>query len=172
MMTGVAPTQVWRILHTSAFYPYHLQRVQHFLAEDLAPPVQYCEWLQAHLDIFLDILFMGESHFTCGGINSTQNSHSWVHENPHIRTLFSVPFFCECVVCCVRLGNYITGPHFMKGCLTSAYFRDFLQNDLPLYLEDVLLATQGECGYNMIEHHHILAERKWSSSLMIIMAGG
>jgi hypothetical protein len=46
-------------------------------------------------------------------------------------------------VWCGALGNYITGTHFFVGRLTAAYDRDFLQNDLPLYLKDVPFATGG-----------------------------
>jgi hypothetical protein len=33
---------------------------------------------------------------------------------------------------------------FIKGCLTASYYRKFLENELPLYLEDVHLALQGQ----------------------------
>jgi hypothetical protein len=51
--------------------------------------------------------------------------------------LFSAQIFCKLVV----WGNYLIGPHFMNGCLTAAYYRDFLQNYLLLYFDDVPLAT-------------------------------
>jgi hypothetical protein len=53
--TGVAQTQVWRILHCVGFYPYHLERVRYLLPEDQANCVQFCEWLQPQLYIlFMD----------------------------------------------------------------------------------------------------------------------
>jgi hypothetical protein len=60
----------------------------------------------------------------------------------HIRwqnIIFSTFFFEN--MCCGVLGSYVNGPHLIKGCLTAAYYRNFLQHDLPLYLEDVPLAT-------------------------------
>lgn len=72
MMT-VTLTQVWRILHIDGICLYRLERVQHLLLEDHAPHVQCCEWLQAHLNIVLDILFMDEAQYTCDGINNKWN---------------------------------------------------------------------------------------------------
>jgi hypothetical protein len=50
---------------------------------------------------------------------------------------FTVNVWCEV------LGNHITEPHFIKGRHTATYYREFPQNDLPLYLEIVPLAVQG-----------------------------
>lgn len=55
--TGVPPTQVRRILHSDGLYPYHLQRIQHLLPRDYAPQMEFCEWLQANLDLLPQILF-------------------------------------------------------------------------------------------------------------------
>jgi hypothetical protein len=83
MITGVALTQVCRILHTGGFYPYHLQRVQYVLLEDHAPFVQRYECLEVCVDSLPDILFTDAAQFTCDVINSEQNIHSCVHENLH-----------------------------------------------------------------------------------------
>jgi hypothetical protein len=97
-----------------------------------------------HLDILPDILFTDEAQFTHFGINNTQNSHSWVHEHTHkaaqhyFQSHFSINVWCGVV------HNYLTGLHFMARRLTTAYYRDFLQNNLLLYLEDMPLATEGQ----------------------------
>jgi hypothetical protein len=81
--TGVAQTQVLRILHHDDFYPYHPQIVQYLLPGDHANRVRFYEWLQPRLHILRDILSKGEVQFTRDGITNTRNSHSWAHENPH-----------------------------------------------------------------------------------------
>jgi hypothetical protein len=143
MKTGVAPTQVWRILHTGGFYLYHLQSVQHLLLEDHATYVQCCKWLQVHLHVLPDIIFMDEAQFTCDHITSTCYFYSWVHENSHEVAEHYFQYHFSVNVWCGILGNNFVGPHFIEGLLTAVYYRDFLQNNLPLYLEDVLLATRG-----------------------------
>jgi hypothetical protein len=72
--TGVAQTQVWRILHHDGFYPYYLQSVQYPLPRDHAKCVLFCEWLQPQLHILHDNLFRDEVQFTHNGITNTKNS--------------------------------------------------------------------------------------------------
>jgi hypothetical protein len=65
-------------------------------------------------------------------------------ENPHN---VEEHFFQQSVsvyVWCGVLGNHLTGPHFTEGHLTADYHRNFLQNDLPLYSDNVPIATQGK----------------------------
>jgi hypothetical protein len=91
------------------------------------------------LEVLPDILFTEEDHFTHAGINNARNSHSWAHENLHVvaecyfQRRFSVNVWCGVS------GNYFVGPRFIEGHLAAVYGRDFLQNDFPLYLEDVPL---------------------------------
>jgi hypothetical protein len=42
------------------------------------------------------------------------------------------------------LGNTLIGPFAIKGHLTAPYYRNFLSNKLPLYLQDAPLVTQGQ----------------------------
>jgi hypothetical protein len=80
--TGVPPTQVWRLLHSDGLYPYHLQRVQRLSPWDCVPCVEFCEWLQANLNLLPHILFTDEATFNHDGVNNTRNSHAWAHQNP------------------------------------------------------------------------------------------
>jgi hypothetical protein len=41
------------------------------------------------------------------------------------------------------LSNNLTGPHVIEGRLTAPYGRNFRENELPTYLEDVPLASRG-----------------------------
>jgi hypothetical protein len=63
-----------------------------------------------------------------------ENTHAVVECNFQHR--FSVNVWCRV------LHNYLTGPHFIEGCLTSVQYRNFLQHELPLLLEDVPLASR------------------------------
>jgi hypothetical protein len=87
---------------------------------------------------------MDEAQFTCDGINSSWNSHFCRHENPrkvpehYFQCCFSVSAWCEV------LGSCLIEPHIFKGHHTAAYYKNFLQNDLPLYLEQVPLSRRGQ----------------------------
>lgn len=141
-MTGVRQTQVWRILHHDGLYPYHTQRVQHLLPDDSAHRVRYCQWLQNNLEVIPRILFTDEAQFTRDGINNTRNSHTWAHQNPHNvivgnhQRRFSVNIWCG------LLNNHLIGPHFIEGYLTADYYRNFLEESLPEYMENVPLEAR------------------------------
>jgi hypothetical protein len=126
--SGIAQTQVWRILHHDGLYPYHLQRVQHLLPGDHATRVRYCEWLQPRLHNLHDILFTDEAQFTRDVTTNTRNSHSWAYENSrevaecHFQHWFSVNMWRGV------LANNLIGPHVIEGHFTALYYRNFLEN--------------------------------------------
>jgi hypothetical protein len=45
-------------------------------------------------------------------------------------------------VWCGVLGNNLIGPYVIKGSLAALYYKNSLENELLLHLEDVSLATQ------------------------------
>jgi hypothetical protein len=65
-VTGVAETQVWKILYRDDSYPYHLQLVHHLLSGDEGKRVRFCEWLQPRIRILRDILFTDEAEIYPG----------------------------------------------------------------------------------------------------------
>jgi hypothetical protein len=48
------------------------------------------------------------------------------------------------------LDNNMIGPHVIEERLAAPYYRNFLENKLPLYLEDATLATRGRMRH---QHH-------------------
>jgi hypothetical protein len=56
-------------------------------------------------------------------------------------------------VWCGILNNKLIGPYFYDGTLTGERYLDFLENILPLLLEDIHLYIQ---GYNKMVHRHIM----------------
>jgi hypothetical protein len=112
------------------------------LPRDYAPPVKFCEWLQANLDFLPHLLLTDEATFTRDGINNTRNLHTSVHQNPRNIIVRSYHHRYSVNVWCGLLGSYLIGPHFFKGHLTKAFYREFLQSHLPLYLENVPLAIR------------------------------
>jgi hypothetical protein len=81
-------------------------------------------------------MFTDEVVFTQDGITSTRNLYSLAQEDPnHVsQCKFSTTWHGV-------LGNYQNGPHVIKGLLTATYYRNFLENELPLYLKVMPLVT-------------------------------
>ena len=79
-----------------------------------------------------------EATFTRNGINITRNSHRWSHENPYgsVETNFQRRFSIN--VCCGVLDDMLICPVILDDRMTEKNYQDFLQNELPKQLEDVL----------------------------------
>jgi len=55
--------------------------------------------------------------------------------------------FCQFWLLC---SHTLIGPLVIKGHLTAPHYRNFLSNELPLYLQDAPLVTQGQMW---LQHH-------------------
>jgi hypothetical protein len=114
--------------------------VQHLLPGDYAKRVRFCEWLQPRLHILRDFLFTDDAHFIRMVIANTRNEHSWGHENPHevaernFQRRYSVNVWCEV------LSTNLIGPYYRQSS-TATYYKNFLENGLPLHSEAMSLAT-------------------------------
>ena len=85
-----------------------------------------------------------EAQFTTDGITNTRNSHCWAQENPHKVTQCHFQQRFSVHVWCGVLSNTFIAPHVIKWRLTAPSYRNFLENKLPLYIEDVPLAPWGQ----------------------------
>jgi hypothetical protein len=151
-MTGVAQTQVWRILHHNGFYPCHIQRVQLLLLGDHANYVWFCELLQLWIHILCDILFMNETQFTPEGITNTRILHSWVHENPHEVAECHNQHHCSVNLWCGVLESDWT------TCCWETFNISILQ-DFFNKMNLLLPLTTWRMWLQTDEHFHVLAER-------------
>lgn len=141
LQEGIPKSTTWEILHEQLLYPYHIQRVQALKPQDLLPRAQFCEWMQrkCHQDRFFlnKVLFTDEAGFTREGIVNFHNNHVWAEENPHaiFESRFQNKFSIN--VWAGILGDRLIGPYIMPQRLDGPAYLDFLQNTLPLLLEDV-----------------------------------
>lgn len=139
LLTGQSRTAVQDTLRENGLHPYHYQPVQELLPTDLPQRVRLCEWWSNHLDTLSRTLFCDEATFTRDGINNFHNEHVWAIENPHavrethFQRRFSVNVWAGIV------NNEVIGPHIFDGNLNSEMYRAFLENELPLLLEDIPL---------------------------------
>lgn len=139
--TNISKSTVWEILHEELLYPYHLQRVQALKPQDFLPRVEFCQWMQmkCHQDRhFLDkVLFTDEAGFTREGVVNFHNNHIWLDENPsaifeaRFQDKFSINVWAGII------GNRLLGPYVMPQRLNGPAYLHFLQNTLPVLLEDL-----------------------------------
>lgn len=134
---------VWEILRDSLLYPYHVQRVQALLPRDFEPRTQFCRWYHQrlaenpHFDSI--IMFTDEAHFSRNAIMNFHNNHNWAQENPHAITESNFQEQFSVNVWIGIIDDYLIGPFFLPLRLNGQSYSHFLQNDLPLLLEDVPL---------------------------------
>lgn len=134
-------TTVWRIVHDFGLYPFHLQRVQALQPNDYFAREEFSQWILRNQELCNKILFTDEACFGRDGITNMRNSHVWspMEENPHatyethFQTRFSVNVWCGII------GNHLVGPFVLEHRLTGQLYLNFLQETLPLLLEDIPL---------------------------------
>lgn len=142
----VSQSLVWRCLHTNQLYPYHHQRVQGLERGDYPARIIFCQWyLRQHgIDpLFTSIvLFTDEATFSRDGIFNTHNTHTWAHANPHttVRRAHQVRYSIN--VWAGIIGDYIIGPYQLPQRLTGDMYRQFLEETLPVLLEEVPLGVR------------------------------
>jgi hypothetical protein len=88
------------------------------------------------------VLWTDKSHFTQMGIVSTHNIHPWAHDNLHFMRKR------DCQVCwsldlwAGLLGDSIKSLYLLPECFTAATKDVFVDETLPVLLEDVALAIR------------------------------
>lgn len=147
----VSHATAWRILHEAQLYPYHVQKVQALLPTDYPLRVRFCEWLlqknAENARFTADILATDESIFTRNGITNLHNTHVWSFENPHamVQTNFQHRFSLNMWAGIV--DERLIGPFILPDRMDGHQYLEFLQNDLPLLLEDVPLAVRARMWF-------------------------
>ena len=136
---GSSRMAVHRVLQEQLLYPFHLQRVQVLYPEDSPHRLAFCQWFLNHNEPdFGSILFSDEACFTRDGYFNSRNSHIWHDENPHAvaprrhQQQFSVNMWAGI------LGENII-VYLLPARLSANIYLDFLQNILPLLLQNIPL---------------------------------
>ena len=75
-------------------------------------------------------------------LTNTRNSHRWFHENPRDTVETNVQRRFSINVCCGMIDDILIGPVMLEDRMKGQNYLDFLQNELPKQLEDVLLAPR------------------------------
>lgn len=138
---NISHVLVWKILHDFLLYPYHIQRVQALLPRDFPLRVNFCRWFLeriAHNPLFdREIMFTDEANFSRNAIRNFHNNHIWADENPHAVVEFNHQEQFSVNVWVGIVDNYLIGPFFLPERLNGHNYRRFLEEDLPILLEEV-----------------------------------
>jgi hypothetical protein len=95
----------------------------------------------------VSVLFTDEAMFTRESVFNYHNEHVWAGQNAHaarkshLQRNFSVNLWAGIV------GGTLFGPHMLPARLTGELYLRFLDNDLPLLLENVPLDIRGRMWY-------------------------
>ncbi|KAJ8944789.1 hypothetical protein NQ318_003657, partial [Aromia moschata] len=135
--SGISQTSVHRVIRRNLLHPYHIEKMQELLPEDLVKRVTFCQFI-LHQDIHFQkkILFTLTllDCFTRRGITNLQNYHDYSYVNPHSVTPRHFQREFKINVWIVILPNRLNGETYLE----------FLQNPLPDLLDEVPLQLRLE----------------------------
>lgn len=148
---NVSHQTVWRILKEQQLYPYHIQRVQALLPRDFPDRVGFCQWylqkVAENPNFDKQILFTDEANFSRNSIQNFHNNHLWAEENPHAVTETHFQHQFSVNVWAGIIGDHLIGPFFLPGRLDGRSYRNFLETELPILLEDVSLLLRNQMWF-------------------------
>src|SRR6195952_3782061 len=148
---NISHQTIWRILREQLLYPYHIQRVQALLPRDYPLQTAFAQWyrhmLTANNRFSSKVLFTDEANFSKNAIMNFHNNHTWADENPHeiVEWHFQNQFSLN-----VWLGiidDHLIEPYFLPQRLNGEIYRQFIEVDLPLLLEDVPLQLRNDMWF-------------------------
>lgn len=141
--TGVSKSSLQRVLKRHKYHPYHIQRVQTLLTSDYALRVEFChEMIQkwrANPNFFNEVLWSDESACKRDGYINLHNIHSWQLTNPHEEREYGSQHQFKINLWTGIFNREIIGPVELPAILNGRNYLEFLQNELPLVLEDTPL---------------------------------
>ena len=111
------------------------------MERDYPRRVDFCLWYYQkaiRYPLFQSLILWGdESHFNQTGIFNYQNHHLWKPANPKATVTRSKQRRFSINVWCGIVGDHLIGPHVLPNKLTGEHYLQFLQEHLPVLLEDV-----------------------------------
>jgi len=134
---------VQRTLKEEKLHAFHYTRVQHLRAADYQARRTFCEDFLRQVDrdprFSSRVIFSDESLFTQEGIFNSHNMHYWSEENPRVTRLKNFQVRWKINIWAGIMGTQILGPVILPDILTGQSYVEFLQENLPDFLEEVPL---------------------------------
>lgn len=138
---GIGKSTVERTLKDYKYHPYKIHLVQGLTPEDPERRLNFIAEMSLKFEedrlFFNKILWSDESRFHNNGTVNRHNCHYWSSVNPHWmkETNFQVAWGVN--VWCGLFNGHLIGPYFYQGTLSGERYLNFLQNELPLLLENI-----------------------------------
>lgn len=139
--TNISVTSCRRILKNNKLYPYKIHLVHHLRPGDNQRRLNFLAYfsiiLEENPNLLNQIMWSDESRFHNNGVITRHNCRYWSKENPKwmrqtgFQTRFGVNVWCGI------LNGYIVGPYLYLGNLNGERYLHFLQNDLPVLLNNL-----------------------------------
>lgn len=147
---NVSTWKAWNTMHKEKKYPFRGLGVQGLEEGDPARRIQFCRFLlNSDIDdasFLKSIIWTDESKFSREGITNFHNLHEWADKdgNPHWKKQVSFQKKFSVNVWAGVIGRTLIGPHFLPDNLNGPNYLEFLQNDLPILLEEVGVPLEAE----------------------------
>lgn len=147
----ISKTCVNRITRKHKYHPYHISLHQDLHGNDFQRRINFCTEMLQKCDedpTFLrSILFSDEAIFKNDGQVNRHNMHYYATENPHwVRQIdFQHPWSLN--VWGGILNDEVIGPFFFEDTLNANRYLNFLEDQLPVLLENVNLQTRHNLWY-------------------------
>jgi hypothetical protein len=113
--------------------------------------LQSCEWLLQEHECdpgFLEhILWSDKAAFTREGVFNSRNGQVWVQHNPHVTCEWGHQVHWSINMWVGIIGNCVVGSYLLPDRLNGPAYCVFLQEMLPVLLEDVPLAVQHDMWF-------------------------
>lgn len=148
---AVPKTIVNDILQEQLLHPYHVQPVQELLPIDPTQRLLFCQFIRNsrihYLNFGEKISFTDEASFTRSGVVNLHNEHVYADENPHAIKVNHHQHQFKINVWAGIIDRYLIGPVVLPHRLNGNIHLNFLQNTLPLLLEDLPISTRQGLWY-------------------------
>jgi len=142
---------VLEVLHDEGLFPYHFQKEQDLGEDDYPFRTRFSQWyLQQCIDVpnfHRLLLWTDEACFTRERMFNSHNSHIWADVNPHGTYVHSYQRQFSVNIWAGIVGDVLVGPVLLPPRLDGRLYLGFLENVLPMYLEDDLLPIRTRMWY-------------------------
>lgn len=137
-------SSVRKILKENGYHDYKLHNLEHLSDQHQQRRINYVAQVMENLEIndnrfFQHVLWTDESRFVSNGKPNKKNEHFWATENPHFVNPIENQGHFGINVWCGIINGHLIGPYFYEGVLHSERYLQFLQEQLPVLLENVPL---------------------------------
>jgi len=138
--SGISRSTIWRIFHENKLHPYRMSLHQALTIDDFRYRFEFCNWIrQQPRNFHQKILFSDECTFSSDGSVNTWNCRYWAQENPHWFREIDHQHVWKVNVWCGIIGKHVVGPHIFEENVNGIRYANFIENDLPPLLENILL---------------------------------